>query len=149
MMITANAVSRAVGMGFLLLACWTACAADVIRREVSIKNGGVCVTDFLSISGSLAVEEPNLDAVYEAGVEGNTDFVQKVGKLLNCEDLHIEECKQQIRGQSLEVEIVSTVRFGASNHEAMIHLVSTFGGDHAGRQIRGLCPRVEIMCANV
>jgi hypothetical protein len=131
-MIARTVTCRVAATVLLLHLCWTASATSVIRREISISGNSVRVTDYLSLSPAFANKESNLGYAFDAGMDHDTNFVHRVQKLFGNDDLQMVECVGQRHGESLEIKIVSTVRFAASNNEAKIHLVPTFAGVRIG-----------------
>jgi hypothetical protein len=108
----------------LSICCRCLSATDVVRRQISQEEGVVYATDEISVGSEYGRLDPHLEEIFVQARKGETNLLKSVRGLLEGESLEIQNYSAKLRGERLDLRIVSKVR----GSPAKLRWVATLAG---------------------
>jgi hypothetical protein len=117
-------------VGCLMFSTHPAAAASVsnlVSREIRSEKGAVWVEDSLSIQEGYALRDPRALNVFVA-TQNKTNLSDSVRVMMQGEDLEVQKCDSKIRGDKMDLRVLSRVTFKETHKPARLRWVPYLAG---------------------
>ena len=121
-----GAVLSAIGL--LLFSAASAAELNTVSREIRYEKGAVWVEDRLSLQEHYALRDRWALDVFVATQENKTNLSDSVRALMEGEDLEVQKFDAKMRGDMMDLRVLSRVAFKEPRKPARLRWVSFLAG---------------------